>query len=165
MKKIFFAASAFVILAGVSSMAVESGKPADHNTAWVQLHGKAAKADESGCLSCHTERLECIACHEDMAPRSHNSAWAQKNHGLESRWNRNSCKTCHREDFCTECHETALPLSHSRAGFGTAGAPGFHCNTSCQLPYGSWRNTPAKNCLVCHGTRPILSTGAPHTMN
>lgn len=152
-------------MGALSLQAAESVKPDDHNTSWISLHGKAAKVDEASCLACHDERVECIACHEDMAPRSHSIAWVQKNHGLESRWNRNSCAVCHREDFCSECHETAVPLSHSRAGFATVGAAGFHCSTGCQLPYGSWQNTPSKNCIVCHKTRPILNTGLPHAIN
>lgn len=154
------------LLWGVCAYGVESSKPETHNTSWVRLHGNAAKANDTDCFVCHDERVECIGCHEDMAPRNHSIAWVQKNHGLESRWNRTQCAVCHKEDFCSECHESAVPISHSRSGFGgPAGSPGFHCQTSCQLPYGTWKNTPAKNCIVCHSTRPILNTGALHQMN
>lgn len=165
MKNIIILSISLMLLGVLSLHAADGEKPDDHNTAWIALHGKAAKADETGCLMCHTERIECIGCHEDMAPRSHSIAWVQKNHGLESRWNRNSCAVCHKEDFCSECHETAMPLSHLRAGFATVGSPSFHCTTSCQLPFGSWSNTPSKNCLTCHKTRPILNTGLPHAIN
>lgn len=153
------------LLAGLSVYAVDNSKPDSHNTAWERQHGQAAKANEGECLTCHDERLECIGCHEDMAPRNHSIAWVQKNHGLESRWNRMACATCHKEDFCSACHEEAVPRSHSRAGFGTSGSAGFHCQTGCQLPYGNWKNTPAKNCIVCHKTRPVTSSGALHAIN
>jgi len=164
MKKIMIML-AFTLIAVVSVYAVDNTKPETHNTTWERQHGQAAKANEAECLTCHDERLECIGCHEDMAPRNHSIAWVQKNHGLESRWNRMACATCHKEYFCSACHEEAVPRSHSRAGFGTNGSAGFHCQTSCQLPYGSWKNTPAKNCIVCHKTRPMLSTGALHAIN
>lgn len=158
---IFSVFAAFALVCTVSVSAVENSKPATHNTNWTQKHGQAAKADERECLTCHDERVECIACHEDVAPRNHGAAWVQKNHGLESRWNRMKCETCHRQDFCTACHETSYPLSHMNPRFGTSAG---HCQTSCQLPRGSWKNTPAKNCITCHQTRPISPAGRPHQM-
>ena len=88
--------------------------------------------------------------------------FVNKTHGLESRWNRTTCQTCHKEDFCDSCHETSYPMSHARAGF-VSGA-GSHCGTSCVVPVGSWNNTPSKNCLVCHKTRPVTKSGALHTV-
>lgn len=163
MKKIIIMI-AFTLVAGLSVYAVDSSKPETHNSAWEKLHGQAAIANEAECMACHDERLECIGCHEDKAPRNHSVAWVQKNHGLEARWNRMDCGVCHKEDFCSSCHEDAVPRSHARAGFGVNGTQGFHCTTSCQLPYGTWKNTPAKNCIVCHKTRPILKTGAQHAI-
>ena len=165
MKKIFILTAAVIFCGSLAAQSQNTSKPDDHNTSWISLHGKSAKVDEASCLACHDERLECIACHEDMPPRNHSIAWVQKNHGLESRWNRMACAVCHREDFCTECHETAVPVSHARSGFATLGAAGFHCSTSCQLPYGSWQNTPSKNCITCHKVRPILKSGVPHAIN
>lgn len=165
MKKISILGIFFIFGMACAVWAVDSNKPATHTTTWISQHGKAAKANEAECMTCHDERVECIACHEDMPPRDHGAAWVQKNHGLESRWDRNRCKTCHREDFCVACHEIAVPRSHNKAGFGTVGSPNFHCQTSCQLPSGSWKNTPAKNCLVCHQTRPILKSGQLHQLN
>ncbi len=40
----------------------------------------------------------------------------------------------------------------------------LHCGTSCVIPVGSWSNTPSKNCIVCHKTRPVTKAGALHTM-
>lgn len=166
MKKliIFVSLAVFGIVSAVSVSAVETSKPATHNTNWIQKHGKSAKADSRECFACHDERLECIACHEDVAPRNHGAAWVQKNHGLESRWNRMDCKTCHRQDFCTSCHETSYPMSHMSPRFGLGKGGGSHCLTSCQLPKGNWKNTPAKNCIVCHQTRPIIKKGGLHEM-
>ncbi len=109
---------------------------------------------------------ECIACHEDTSPRSHTVTFVNKTHGLESRWNRTSCQTCHKQDFCDSCHETAYPMSHARANFasGVQTDAGSHCGTSCVIPVGSWSNTPSKNCIVCHKTRPVTKAGALHTM-
>ena len=155
----------FTLIAVVSVYAVETTKPETHTTAWERSHGNAAKANEADCLSCHEERLECIACHEDMAPRNHTASWVRQNHGLESRWNRTACATCHKEDFCSACHEEAMPRSHMKAGFGEAGHPNSHCTIGgCQLPVGAWKNTPSKNCIICHKTRPVLRTGTPHLL-
>lgn len=163
MKKIFIFMM-LTLFASVGVYAVDNNKPETHNTAWEKLHGQAAKANEAECLACHDERLECIACHEDKPPRNHSIAWVQKNHGLEVRWNRMDCAVCHKEDFCSACHEISVPRSHSKAGFRDG--VNSHCQTGCQLPYGNWKNTPSKNCLVCHNTRPIIqTTGAPHPMN
>lgn len=163
MKKIIIMIS-FILIACISVYAVDNNKPETHNTSWEKLHGQAAIANEAECMSCHDERVECIGCHEDKAPRNHSIAWVQKNHGLEARWNRMDCGVCHKEDFCSSCHEDAVPRSHARAGFGVNGSAGFHCTTGCQLPYGTWTNTPAKNCIVCHKTRPMLSSGALHAV-
>lgn len=156
-----------LILFSALAYAVDSSKPATHTNSWERLHGQAAKANEQECYACHEERVECIECHEDKSPRNHTVTFVQRTHGMESRWNRTSCQVCHREDFCVECHDSAYPMSHTRRGFGDqqANTPNFHCNTSCVLPSGNWKNTPAQNCITCHQTRPILSRqGIPHTM-
>ena len=156
----------FSLLIASVSFAVDSTKPSTHNSTWEKQHGQAAKTNMAECLTCHEERSECIACHEDTAPRSHTVTFVNKTHGLESRWNRTNCQTCHKQDFCDSCHETAYPMSHARANFasGVATDPGSHCGTSCVIPTGSWQNTPAKNCIVCHKTRPVTKAGALHTM-
>lgn len=146
----------FIILcaAGLTAFALESSKPETHNDAWGVLHGKKARVSESECITCHTDRLECITCHEDTKPRSHNATWTMKSHGQESRWNRNACKTCHTEDSCMECHETYEPVSHNVPGFGPSTGGSVHCQTSCNLGAGTWKNTMSKDCLVCHKTLP-----------
>lgn len=165
MKKLLLIILMFTVSSFCVVWAVDSTKPSTHNTTWIAKHGQASKINEAECLSCHEERLECIACHEDMAPRTHSAAWVQKNHGLESRWDRNKCVVCHKEDFCVSCHDVSVPRSHNNSGFGTSGSPSFHCQTSCQLPFGNWKNTPSKNCLVCHQTRPQLQSGGLHQLN
>ena len=148
------------------AVAVESMKPASHDAAWIENHGKQAKAKRVECLTCHDERNECISCHEDKAPRSHSASFVNRTHGIEARWNKNSCQVCHRQDFCASCHSTAVPKSHNRAGFGEGDrSAGSHCGTTCILPSGSWKNTPSKNCIVCHQNRPMTNEGVPHRMN
>jgi len=151
----------FSLLIASVTLAVDSTKPSTHNSTWEKQHGQAAKTNMSECLMCHEERSECIACHEDTAPRSHTVTFVNKTHGLEARWNRTICQTCHKQDFCDSCHETAYPMSHTRAGFNDVNSYSFHCRT-CQLPSGSWTNTLSKDCIVCHRTRPMLNTGIMH---
>lgn len=165
MKMKILTAGLFSLLIASVTLAVDSTKPSTHNSTWERQHGQAAKSNMSECLMCHEERSECIACHEDTAPRSHTVTFVNKTHGLESRWNRTSCQTCHKEDFCDSCHETAYRMSHARANFGSGVQTdaGSHCGTSCVLPVGNWKNTPSKNCIMCHKTRPMTQTGL-HTM-
>ena len=143
--------------------AVDSTKPTYHNTDWIEKHGQAAKANEAECLTCHEERVECISCHEDTPPRNHTATFVNRTHGMQARWDRTYCQTCHKQDYCDSCHENAFPLSHTRSGFGDINSPGFHCNTSCQLPSSNWKSTPAQNCIVCHNTRPATTkSGIQH---
>lgn len=152
-----------IMLITAVAYAVDSTKPSSHNTNWISLHGDAAKFKEAECYACHEDRNECIACHEDTSPRSHTSTFVNRTHGMEVRWDRTACQTCHRQDFCDACHEIATPISHRRPGFGDRdGGSGFHCNTSCQVVSQNWKRNPAQNCLVCHKTRPITSSGLAH---
>lgn len=153
-----------IFCVSISAYAYEASKPDSHNTAWLDLHGKQAAISDADCIACHTERLNCIACHEDVPPRSHNGSWVNKTHGMQARWDSQGCKTCHTEDSCSSCHDRAVPVNHNRAGFGKEGNAGFHCLTSCQLPSGMWKNTLSQNCVVCHQTRPIKSNGQAHEM-
>lgn len=157
----------FSLLIASVSLAVDSTKPSTHNSTWEKQHGQAAKANMNECLMCHEERSECIVCHEDTAPRNHTSTFVNKTHGLESRWNKTSCQTCHKQDFCDSCHETAYPISHLKANFasGSQAVVGSHCGTSCVKPFNNWNNTPSKNCIVCHKTRPVTKSGGLHPMD
>ena len=145
-----------------TAFAIESNKPDTHTASWGVLHGKQAKVNDKQCVICHTDRLECITCHEDVKPRSHTATWKVKGHTQEARWNKKSCQTCHQENFCMECHDTAIPMSHKAPGFGPPLAN--HCNTSCYIaPNAKWTSSISKDCLVCHRTRPVLkSTGQWH---
>lgn len=128
-------------------------------------------------LKTYTDRIEAYSLaymedyearffdNEDTPPRNHTNTFVNKTHGLQARWDKNSCQTCHRQDYCDACHETAYPLSHAKLGFGKMNGPAFHCETSCQLPVGNWKNTVHQNCIVCHKTRPVLRTGIPHQMD
>lgn len=146
-----------VVLVSTVAYAVDSTKPANHNTNWIERHGQQAKSNMNECLACHDERSECISCHEDTAPRNHTSTFVNRTHGMEARWNKTNCQACHKQDYCDSCHETAVPLSHSRANFREGRhpeLPGSHCGTSCVVTSSNWKSNPAQNCIVCHQTRP-----------
>ncbi len=164
MRKILIFVGLIVISTVAVVSAVDNSKPETHNTQWINNHGQASKVNiEENCLVCHEERLDCIACHEDVKPRTHTLSWTQKGHGIQSRWNQESCQTCHRTDFCVECHETSVPLNHNRADFLAGPGATWHCLTGCALQTGApWQSTTAKNCITCHQTRPILSDGSVH---
>ena len=162
MKQLFITAAAFM-LAVTFVYAVDSTKPTYHTSDWEIKHGQAAKANDTECFTCHEERVECISCHEDTPHRNHTSSFVNRTHGIQARWNKTYCQTCHRQDYCDSCHENSFPLSHTRSGFGDISAAGFHCQTSCQLPTSNWNSTPAQNCIVCHKTRPVTTkSGIPH---
>jgi hypothetical protein len=150
-KLIIFMLAVFSVIA----YAMESTKPDDHTNAWETLHGKRAAADSSECYSCHTERLECIICHEDTKPRSHTMTWVNKSHGLEARWDRGNCGVCHTEDSCISCHDSTMPANH-RPNFRNV-----HCQVSCQQPVGRWKNTVAKDCVTCHRRKPLPTHVSP----
>lgn len=138
-----------ILAISVTVYAVDSSKPETHNASWEYLHGKHATRNSAECYACHEEKLECITCHQDTKPRSHTLTWTNKTHGMEARWNKQSCKTCHMEDSCVACHDTTMPANH-RGNFREN-----HCNISCQMPVGRWKNTISKDCIVCHDRVPI----------
>jgi hypothetical protein len=106
-------------------------------------HGPASRIDERECLQCHSDRTACINCHQDTQPRNHTAAWVHRTHGLEARWNRDACATCHREDSCVQCHRSTPPSTHV-PGFGGAGqSVNGHCN-SCHFPLAD------TSCFTCH---------------
>lgn len=122
------------------AMAVPSDKPNSHDASWIQRHGQASKLNMDECLQCHTDRVACIKCHEEVAPRSHTPGWVKKGHGLEARWDRAKCAACHKEDSCIECHTQTPPASH-RPGWR---APlNRHCG-NCHYPI------QETTCFTCH---------------
>lgn len=155
MKKTILIFTIAVLSITAAAYAFQTSKPEDHTAAWVDaLHGKQANVNSADCYVCHTDRLECITCHEDTKPRDHTVSWTNKTHGMEARWNRDRCATCHQEDSCISCHESVIPNSHNRSNFNNP--PGAHCNTSCQQnAVGNWRNSISKDCLVCHTRKPL----------
>jgi hypothetical protein len=153
-------AAAFVITAH----AVESDKPSTHDATWLNRHGKVSRADEGDCLSCHTDRIACIDCHEDTKPRDHTSAYVYKGHALKAKWSRETCAPCHTDSsFCDECHLIAAPSNHKRGWGGNtfnstgsvSGRQGRHCTSGCHslvasgiMIYGNDRVT--RGCKTCH---------------
>lgn len=134
----------FIILAfSLTAYAVSSNKPESHDLSWMKRHGVASKANLSECMECHTERVSCIKCHQEVEPRSHTKGWVKKGHGLEARWDRNKCAACHTEDSCTECHTQTPPSTH-RPGWGGKGqSVNRHC-AGCHYP------VQQTGCFTCH---------------
>ena len=125
------------------AFAVDSNKPSTHDTTWLSRHGKASKVNLNECLECHTDQVSCIRCHEEVAPRNHTSSWTRRGHGLEARWDRRTCQTCHKEDSCIECHTSTPPADH-RPGWGGSGSSrNIHCS-GCHYP------VQDTTCFTCH---------------
>jgi hypothetical protein len=144
--KVKYITLVFLALAvlGIScaAFAVESTKPSSHDISWLHRHGPASKATMSECLECHTDKISCIQCHKDVAPRNHTAGWIKKGHGLEARWERTACLSCHKQDMCTECHQSMTPVSHRGNWASSSG----HC---LQCHKGALQET---TCYVCHKT-------------
>ena len=135
-----------LLIMGISAFAVESNKPDSHDLSWLRRHGTVSKAKIDECVQCHTDQLSCVKCHQEVAPRSHTPSWVKTGHGLEARWDRSSCTSCHKEDSCTDCHQNTRPSSH-RPGWGGNGVVqgSRHC-VSCHYPL---QDT---TCAMCHKT-------------
>jgi len=132
-----------VMFIALCAFAVESSKPSTHDMSWMARHGKASRVNIKECMDCHTDRVSCIKCHQEVEPRNHTPSWVKKGHGLEARWERKSCETCHREDSCMECHDSTPPASH-RPGWGGSGSSlNRHCN-GCHYP------VQETTCFTCH---------------
>lgn len=130
-----------VLSASLTVFAVESNKPSSHDISWLRRHGPASKVKIGECLECHTDKVSCIQCHQEIAPRNHTPAWTRKGHGLEARWDRSSCLACHKDDSCNECHQSTPPASH-RSGWSSG-----HC-VGCHAP------VQDSSCFVCHKSTP-----------
>ncbi len=123
-----------------TAFAVESQKPVSHDMSWIKRHGQASRINSGECRECHIEKVSCVKCHEDTAPRNHTSGWIKKGHGLEARWDRAKCAACHKEDSCVTCHQETPPASHK---------PGWreplnrHCG-NCHFPIQQTK------CFTCH---------------
>ena len=80
-------------------------RPADHDVAWLTVHGSMAQVDPERCESCHRQ-AECISCHQTRD--SIQTLVHERNfrffHSIEARANPARCGICHREDFCIRCH-------------------------------------------------------------
>jgi len=80
-------------------------RPADHDVAWLKVHGSMARVEPERCGSCHRQ-AECISCHQSRD--SIQTLVHERNfrffHSIEARANPARCGICHREDFCIRCH-------------------------------------------------------------
>ncbi len=107
---------------------------------WRKVHGKEARVDAMYCAMCHDQKNRCDDCHSVMAPDNHTSAFKNNTHGHMATWDRNTCATCHEEQFCVKCHKEKAPASH-RAGW--ADNRNTHC-VNCHYP------PERSGCAVCH---------------
>jgi hypothetical protein len=145
MKKTFIFAALLLFVVVTSVYAYDTNKPETHDANWISLHGEASVSDPDSCSECHTDRVECITCHQEVAPRSHNASWKRKVHAFKARWDRESCLTCHKEDSCVECHNSTPPISHRPGWGGTEDTQNRHCG-SCHFPIED------TSCYTCHET-------------
>jgi len=126
-----------------SVYAYDSEKPETHNSEWIQDHGQAYEANSSECSYCHTDKVTCITCHQEVKPRSHNASWKRKTHTYKAKWDRETCMTCHREDSCVECHKSTPPMTHRPGWGGIEDSQNRHCN-NCHYPI------QETTCYTCH---------------
>lgn len=81
-------------------------RPADHDVAWMKVHGSIARTDPQRCESCHRQ-AQCISCHQSRD--SIQTLVHERNfrffHSVEARANPMKCGSCHRVDFCIQCHQ------------------------------------------------------------
>jgi hypothetical protein len=135
-----------LLMASIAAYAVDSNKPPSHDLSWLHRHGPASKVNIEECIQCHTDRISCTQCHQEIQPRNHTPSWTKTGHGLEARWDRSRCMVCHKEDSCVECHQRTLPSSHRPGwGGGSGVSQNRHC-TTCHYPV---KDT---TCFVCHNT-------------
>jgi Cytochrome c7 and related cytochrome c len=81
-------------------------KPADHEVAWLKVHGSMAANNPTPCENCHRQSF-CVDCHsrrDTIQTRVHDRNFRYF-HSVQARANPMQCGTCHREDFCTNCHQ------------------------------------------------------------
>ncbi|WP_081646832.1 hypothetical protein [Limisalsivibrio acetivorans] len=146
--KVKFLILSAILLTALVAFAVESNKPSTHDTSWIKRHGQASKVNGEECKMCHVDQVSCIKCHQETPPRNHTPSWTKKGHGLEAKWDRESCATCHKEDSCIECHSSTPPSTH-RPGWREP--VNRHCD-SCHYP------VQQTTCFTCH-----KSAHAPNT--
>jgi hypothetical protein len=80
-------------------------RPADHEIAWIKMHGASARNNPVECESCHRQS-QCIDCHErrDSVQTLGHERNFRFLHGIEARANPMQCSACHRPDYCINCH-------------------------------------------------------------
>ncbi|PIR17745.1 MAG: hypothetical protein COV46_02895 [Deltaproteobacteria bacterium CG11_big_fil_rev_8_21_14_0_20_49_13] len=86
-----------------------NGYPHVDNWKEAANHGVFAKADISGCLTCHEDIVTgCGSCHHDNFPN-----WASGGHGASAKDDVDGCKTCHGNDLAGGLSGTACSNCHS----------------------------------------------------
>lgn len=112
----------------------------DSPEVWKKIHGQESRVDPNYCSMCHDTKNRCDDCHSVMAPDNHTAGFKHRTHGMMATWDRNTCATCHEEQFCIKCHRESKPVSH-RAGWGEG--LNSHC-VNCHYP------PERSGCAVCH---------------
>lgn len=87
----------------------EKLRPANHELAWKNRHGKMAQMDPDSCNSCHRENQNsCQNCHTQkntLKPMVHRPNF-RLTHSVEARANPAKCTTCHAKiSTCIQCHK------------------------------------------------------------
>jgi hypothetical protein len=133
-------------------------RPADHDQAWINLHGAEARFDQASCAACHSETT-CQECHggDNVRPRSHELNY-EFNHALDARGKEMECATCHSDpDYCASCHaaQRIYPTDHSQTGWVNMTDGGRHATEglfdieSCIACHSAGAQEPS--CAQCHG--------------
>lgn len=133
-------------------------RPADHDPAWINMHGPFARDSQDRCALCHTE-TGCQECHagDNVRPRSHDLNYAFE-HALDARGNELECATCHQDpEYCSACHAAnyVLPRNHSQAGWVSFPDGGRHAEDglfeieNCIACHSAGAESPS--CAQCHG--------------
>lgn len=133
-------------------------RPANHDRAWINLHGAEARFDRNTCATCHGETT-CQECHggDNVRPRSHSLNY-EFDHALDARGNEMECAVCHTEPrYCAGCHAArrVLPADHSQAGWVNSTDGGDHATEglfdmeSCIACHSAGAQEPT--CARCHG--------------
>jgi hypothetical protein len=145
-------------------------KDFSHEAAWLETHGKWAKASVNTCSSCHDQTM-CSQCHtattRPMPPSIqfpekvtaefiHRGDWISR-HAIEQQADPTSCTKCHGAGYCQSCHSfqnmgvggTSNPHSKQPNWIGLHGQAARQNILSCAACHNQGANSL---CVVCHTT-------------
>ena len=150
-----------------------------HTPLFAQNHAIAARTSAKYCGKCHTTSA-CLKCHArtHKPPRIHRGDYLRQ-HPLDVRLGRLSCKACHRsQTFCLSCHarsgvaqgseDSAYRPKSSRTfhppGFNTLRAGAKHHKHSARRNIQACTSCHRESeCMSCHATTQRRGGGfSPH---